>query len=104
MDFMPRYMAQNPRYIHGQDRLEMLAAPAIFLRMSGCLRPFLGLSSSWLFLAEGQKSSRHCLTILVRFSEGLSAVSRLQVAVILEDAASKDLLRPPRRPTYTPLP
>jgi hypothetical protein len=33
----------------------------------------------------------------------LSAVSRLQVAVILEDEAPKDLLRPPRRPTYTPL-
>src|SRR5262245_50454618 len=31
MDFMPRYMAKNPRYIHGQDRLEMPTAPAIFL-------------------------------------------------------------------------
>jgi len=104
MDFMPRYMAKNPRYIHGQERLEMPTAPAIFQRMRGCLRPFLGLSAGWLFLAEGQKSSRHCLTIVVRFSEDLSAVSRLQVAVILEDEAPKDLLRPPRRPTYTPLP
>ena len=96
-------MAKNPRYIHGQDRLEMSTAPAIFLRMRGCLRPFLGLSAGRLFLAEGQKSSWHCLTIVVRFSEDLSAVSRLQVAVILEDEASKDLLQPPRRPTYTPL-
>src|SRR5262245_14982269 len=55
MDFMPRYMAKNPRYIDGQDSLEMLTAPAIFLRMRGCLSPFLGLSSSGLFLAEEQK-------------------------------------------------
>ena len=103
MAFIPRYMAKNPRYMHGQDRLEMPTTPAIFLRMRGCLRPFLGLSAGWLFLAEGQKSSRHCLTIVVRFSEDLSAVSCLQVAVILEDEALQDLLRPPQRPIYTPL-
>ena len=50
---------------------------------------FLGRSAGWLFLAEGTQSSRHCLTIVVRFSEDLSAVSRLQVAVILEDEALK---------------
>src|SRR5262244_2040351 len=104
MDFMPRYMAKNPRYIHGQDRLAMPTAPAILLRLRGCLRPFLGRSAGGLILAEGQKSARHCLSIGVRFPQDLSAVSRLQVAVILEDEAPQDLLRPPRRPTYTPLP
>ena len=96
-------MGKNPRYIHGQDRLEMPTAPALLLRTRGCLSPFLGLSAGGLFLTEGQKSSRHCLTNVVRFSEDWSTVSRLQVAVILEDEAPKELRRPPQRPTYTPL-
>src|SRR5262249_1352178 len=103
MDFMPRHMAKNPRYIHDPARLETPTAPAIFLRMRRMITSLSQPIGGWLFPTEGQKSSRHCLILVVRFSEDLSAVSRVQVAVILEDEALKDLLRIPQRPTYTPL-
>jgi hypothetical protein len=48
-------MVENPRYINGQDRLEMAEYPAIILRMGGCFRPFIGLSSGWTFLSEDRK-------------------------------------------------
>jgi hypothetical protein len=45
-------LAENPRYINGQNSLEMARYPAIFQCMGGDLRPIIGLYSGSPFLAE----------------------------------------------------